>query len=219
MRESCILQNKIYVPPLTVKPTTLHPQFYSDNIPTLEFLAQQNLPAGRPFVAPDGRGAGWAVDYSMSAEQCAEYWLRFARRFPETVLWPLGVHHSHVEKLLGDEIQHRWELLDDDPYAIPPDALTPSLNSWREDGFNYERWDNQTWYEYICAFLKDELGWKPHLRNAQPSALPESPFALLGKVPWVKERQGSLFLYLAADRRSPLLQLILVFRMKAFIQE
>lgn len=79
-------------PPATgwheTRPEGLDPQLWAHARPTDEVLARLSLPDGAAVHGRDGRLLGWESASDVGGD-LGELWLRCARMFPRTGLWPV----------------------------------------------------------------------------------------------------------------------------------
>lgn len=117
------------------RPTGLAPQLWAWARPTDATIASLGLPDGALVHGADSQLLGWVSTPGSDAD-LGEVWLRCARSFPATGLWPIcdtvalrpGRAWDHVE-VDGRPI---WR----DPYAVPSDVYDAANTADRQDYFD-----------------------------------------------------------------------------------
>lgn len=109
------------------RPAGLAPQLWAHTRPTDATLAGLQLPSGIATYGDDGRLLAWRSAPGALPDP-GELWLRCARQFPETGLWPLcGSNWSDFAT------ERAWGQHTSDPYALATDVYQAAALSDRSD--------------------------------------------------------------------------------------
>ncbi len=128
------------------RPTELNPQLWATHRPTDETFATLELPAGTVIRRHDGSPLAWMS--AVGQEGLAELWLRCAKQFPETGLWPvLNDRRWLKEDPEPFDTNRGWEFLGNNgkpywraPYAVPDDVYDAFNLPDRENYFGDPDW-------------------------------------------------------------------------------
>jgi len=150
------------------RPPDLHPAFWAETRPTDATLATLDVPEGEAVHGADGRLLGWIA--APGTTGLGELWLRLARQFPQTGLWPVRDTWYDLEE--GRNWGHPyWEA----PYAVAkrgfhagtlPDRMYRDVPG--DPGVPYI--DLEEIADYVSA---------PEVTLAEPSAMEADPLSTL----------------------------------------
>ncbi|SPF68036.1 Hypothetical protein PROPJV5_0993 [Propionibacterium ruminifibrarum] len=180
------------------KPVGLHDDLWSSHTAMPADLAVLDLPDGELFSGDHGEVLGYRI--ADKTEPLCGLWLRCAKQFPSTGLWPILSRTSYKWESVsfGERhwTQHYWRA----PYRTARSAF----DTWcLPDRLG----DDESWTaDDEREALRDAFGWEPHWEEAEPSPQPEHALRLL-----TRPYQMAVMLLLVACHRPSRVQSILDF--------
>ncbi|MET3960609.1 hypothetical protein ABIE44_000543 [Marmoricola sp. OAE513] len=158
-----------------VRPAALHPSLWAASRPTSATLDNLLLPAGTTVHGKAGQLLAWE-SAPASPTEIGALWLRCAKSFPATGLWPVCDYPWPIEP------ERRWQhtrgndgsLVWRDPYALPVDVYGAAELPDRDGQFD-DRGEPESYRRLMEDFGITETEMIP----AAAAALPDDPLARL----------------------------------------